>query len=151
MSPYGLAVDSKNNLYIAGWATDGLDVGTGPLPGGGIFLAKLDPQGEALWARRYIDTGADPSILSLWPLEFGVPWSSGIVEGTSMATAFALAIGTNDDVILTGRMVESLDFGVGKSPRRRMASSMRASIPTATTSGVAPWARASATRRRRSR
>lgn len=73
MSPYGLAVDSKNNLYIAGWATDGLEVGTGPLPGGGIFLAKLDPQGEALWARRYIDTGADPSILSLWPLEFGVP------------------------------------------------------------------------------
>ena len=31
-----------------------------------------------------------------------------------MATAFALAIGTNDDVILTGRMVESLDFGGGK-------------------------------------
>lgn len=113
VSSYGLAVDSKDNLVITGWANKGLDVGTGPVPGFGIFLAKLDPQGKALWARRYTDTGADLAIATFSPLKFGVPWSSGVVEGNGTATAFALAVAPNDDVILTGRMVESLDFGGG--------------------------------------
>jgi hypothetical protein len=112
VTPYGLAVDSKNNLYITGWANEGLDVGTGPLPGMGIFLAKLDPQGKALWARRYSDPGVDLSVVAFSPLTFGVPWSSGSIQGGGTA-AFALAIAPNDDVILTGRMTESLDFGGG--------------------------------------
>ncbi len=50
--PTAVAVDPAGNILVAGTFTGELDFGTGPLSGS-MFVAKLDPAGNPLWARGY--------------------------------------------------------------------------------------------------
>jgi hypothetical protein len=56
-----LAIDANNNLYVAGGAGDSLDLGTVQKKVNnavGIFLAKYDNNGVALWATGVVDSTA---------------------------------------------------------------------------------------------
>jgi large repetitive protein len=50
----GLAVDAAGNTHVVGWFDYGLELGstllTASTPSHGLFIAKLDPQGNVLWA-----------------------------------------------------------------------------------------------------
>ncbi|MBI4702843.1 MAG: hypothetical protein HY744_17135 [Deltaproteobacteria bacterium] len=58
-SARAVAVDSSNNVILSGRLTGGtIDFGGGPLTSAGgsdVFLAKLDPQGNHLWSKRFGD------------------------------------------------------------------------------------------------
>ena len=47
-----VAVDSAGNVAIAGLFKGTIDLGGGPLAGGGTFVAKLDASGAHSWSRR---------------------------------------------------------------------------------------------------
>jgi hypothetical protein len=52
----GIAFDSSGEIVIVGEMRDVVDFGTGPLQSAGqtdIFVVKLDPAGETMWARRF--------------------------------------------------------------------------------------------------
>ena len=55
-----VVVDTDGSLYVSGnFESPQIDLGTGPLSCAGIedlFLAKMGPDGETLWAKRYGDT-----------------------------------------------------------------------------------------------
>lgn len=59
--PTDIEVDAAGNIVFAGFFKGEHDLGTGPLGGGGAFVAKLDPDGNLLWARGLPGTG-DPRI-----------------------------------------------------------------------------------------
>jgi large repetitive protein len=50
----GLAIDAAGNTHVVGWFDYGLELGstllTASTPSHGLFIAKLDPQGQVLWA-----------------------------------------------------------------------------------------------------
>ncbi|MBI4705677.1 MAG: hypothetical protein HY744_31685 [Deltaproteobacteria bacterium] len=65
-SALGVAVDEAGNVFVTGEFAGTIDWGgpEGPLASAGgtdIFLAKLDPDGEPLWGRRFGGKGADRS------------------------------------------------------------------------------------------
>ena len=54
----GLAVDPGGDLFLGGGFSGSIDLGKGPLLSAGdndVFLARLDPAGNAVWSRRYGD------------------------------------------------------------------------------------------------
>lgn len=60
----GGCTDAQGNLYVTGTLGGAqVTIGTITLTGGSftgnIFLAKFDPNGNALWARRYVGTNSD--------------------------------------------------------------------------------------------
>ncbi|MFO0757766.1 MAG: hypothetical protein U0359_14825 [Byssovorax sp.] len=86
-----LAVDSHCNLYVAATSTGPLDLGNGPLQGklyAGTVLAKLGPDGQAIWSR--------------WMESSNLPL--GIA---------ALAIDPEDNLVFAGVFSGTFDFGSG--------------------------------------
>jgi ankyrin repeat protein len=84
----GVAGDSAGNAYVAGAFTGQLMVGSVPLAGRGrsdIFVARLDPAGNVLWAKAF--------------------------GGSSYEAARALAVDESGNVYLTGTYQRDLDFG----------------------------------------
>jgi hypothetical protein len=57
--PTDIKVDSAGNIVFAGFFKGEHDLGTGPLGGDGAFVAKLDPDGNLLWAKGLPGT-SDP-------------------------------------------------------------------------------------------
>lgn len=56
--PLGVATDPDGNVIVTGVFSGDVDFGLGPLESAGdndIFLAKLSPEGGALWAKRFGD------------------------------------------------------------------------------------------------
>jgi hypothetical protein len=65
-----VAIDSHDNIFVAGVYDSSLDLGAGPLPSkSGSYLAKFDPEGQLIWARQLagskqleaLDIDVDPS------------------------------------------------------------------------------------------
>ncbi len=59
---WGVAVDGGGNSYITGWFSGTVAAGADSLVGAGgedIFIAKLDPNGDYLWAESLGSTGND--------------------------------------------------------------------------------------------
>lgn len=89
---YGLAVDSKGNIFTGGVFTDTINCGQGPLNTGGnqfaLFVAKYSPAGQCLWQRRFTVTGtiASPSIQGI-------------------------AVGGDGNIFLTGHFTGTANFG----------------------------------------
>ena len=91
--PYGPALDASGNIYLAGTSYAGtVDLGTGPLPGS-LIVAKLGPQGNALWTHS-----------------FEAFRSSDVTLATN---GVAVAVDAAGDVAVMGAAVGPVDFGGG--------------------------------------
>ncbi|WP_257457542.1 hypothetical protein [Archangium lipolyticum] len=86
-----VVVDSKHNILIAVGAL-GVDFGDGPV-WEGEYLLKFDRQGRLLWKRSW---EADPGFLSV----------------------FDLLTDSHDNILMTGTLVGSVDFGSGRITSR---------------------------------
>jgi hypothetical protein len=85
-----VAVDGQGNAVVAGTAEGPIDFGDGPVQtktSSDVFVAKLDPTGRVLWAKRYGETG------------FHVPTG--------------LALTSQGEIVLSGMMSGDIDFGAG--------------------------------------
>lgn len=84
----GLAVDRDGNVVLTGVFNGQLDFGAGPLTSDylNVFIAKLDPKGEPVWAKRF---------------------------GTSQTAqwATALTVDNDGDVIFAGNQEGTVDYG----------------------------------------
>lgn len=87
-----VAADGLGNVVLAASVAGLVDFGGGPLPGQAqlhdVVLAKLDKDGNHLWAKRWISAGAD-------------------------AFPTALKVAPNGDIFLVARYRTSLDVGCG--------------------------------------
>jgi len=62
-----IAVDAAGNSYVVGRLSGPtLALGSFILSGGGLFVAKYDPNGNVLWANRVGPDGVDSSITGYW-------------------------------------------------------------------------------------
>ena len=87
---YGLVVDAAGDVYIAGTFAGAIALGQAVLPSAGgedMFLARLDADGTAVWAKRFGDAGGQ--------------------------AVFGLAIDAAGRLLLTGEMQGKVDFGGG--------------------------------------
>jgi hypothetical protein len=86
---YGIAVDTAGNVLVTGQC-GAVDFGGGPLKtagGGDIFVAKFDPKGMLLWAKLFGDQKTQ--------------------------TGMSIAVDTSNNVLVTGRVSGTVDFGGG--------------------------------------
>ncbi|GEN11278.1 hypothetical protein MFU01_63150 [Myxococcus fulvus] len=134
MQVEGAAVTPEGNVLLAGEYFGQPDFGQGPLPGtsmgtGGIFLLKLSPSGQPVWAkafRAHLDPG-----------------------GTRPHQVFRVAGVATDaqgSLILTGSFRGFTDFGVGQvdageSTRREEQPTTGAFLARFTWEGQLSWAR----------
>lgn len=92
--PYGLQIDSQDNIVVAGTFQGQIDFGGGPLSaaagGRSIFVAKFSGSGNLLWAKSFGSSGTNE------------------LRG--------LSIDKNDNLILTGYFDGTLNFGNGTLP-----------------------------------
>ncbi|MDH3215143.1 MAG: SBBP repeat-containing protein [Candidatus Krumholzibacteria bacterium] len=85
-----VAVDGSGNIYLAGYFSGTVDFGGGPLVSAGgyeAFIAKYDPSGTHIWSQRF--------------------------GSTSFDYATAVAVDGSANVVLTGRITGTVDFGGG--------------------------------------
>ncbi|WP_437940317.1 hypothetical protein [Sorangium sp. So ce341] len=90
-----VAMDGADNLVLAGYAGDAVDLGGGALPGEeGVFVAKLDRDGNHLWSKRLGATG-----------------SADLRAGPALDAA--------GNILFAGNVYDTVDFGGGPlvSPR----------------------------------
>jgi hypothetical protein len=89
-----LAVDAGGDLLVSGVFLGTNDFGTGPLtavsPHGDVFVARLDPQGSAVWVRQFTAT-----------------------NGFEVYGGPGLAVGPSGEVVVTGSFEGTVDFGGG--------------------------------------
>lgn len=83
-----LATAIDGSITITGAANSTVDLGGGPLVGGGIYAARFEPQGALRWQRNY--------------------------AGPGNAGGLAVAVDSNQFVLLGGDFAETLDLGGGK-------------------------------------
>lgn len=87
-----IAVDADGNLIMTGTFRGTFDLGTGPIEAGekgSVYVAKLDPAGEAIWARAF-----SPTV--------------GVNQRGSR-----LAVAPSGDLVVTGAFTGTLDLGTG--------------------------------------
>jgi hypothetical protein len=80
----GVAADAQGNVLVIGTFTGTIDLGSGPLVSAGgtdIFLAKLDPTGNAVWSKRFGDA-ADQVGGAVAVDPGGSSYITGSVKGT---------------------------------------------------------------------
>lgn len=85
---HGIAVDSQGNTYISGYFTGTAQFGSISLLGSGgteIFVAKLDHNGNWLWAKR--------------------------AGGSSNDYSYGIAVDQQDNLYITGKYSGTADFG----------------------------------------
>lgn len=87
--PLNMAADASGNTFIAGRFSGIVDFGGGPLDSsaGALFVGKLDPAGHLVWIETYGGPG-------------------GAADIRSMA-------GADGDLLLTGDLYGTIDFGGG--------------------------------------
>jgi hypothetical protein len=86
----GLAADEQGNVFVVGefqGTTSGGAINVASAGGVDIFLAKLDPAGQTLWAKSF-GNSAD---------QYG----------------YSVAVDANGNVFITGKIVGNVDFGGG--------------------------------------
>lgn len=87
---YGVAADPSGNVFVTGYFTGTLDLGSGGLTSNGsndVFVAKYDASGAPLWSNHYGSVNED--------------------EGYSVASD------ASGNVVVTGRVGQAVDFGGG--------------------------------------
>lgn len=85
-----VAFDSKGNVLVAGWYSDSMKFGSNVLTAVGsddVFVMSLGADGSPNWARS--------------------------VGGENTEAAWAIATGTNDDVVVVGEFRGTVNFGAG--------------------------------------
>ena len=84
-----VATDGSGNVLVGGSFSGTVDFGTGALSGGtgGAFLAKYAPDGTAVWSR--------------------------VMSGTGNARVLGIAVDRSGNVVTTGYLVGSVNFGGG--------------------------------------
>jgi hypothetical protein len=90
---YGVATDADGSVLVTGVFYGAIDFGGGALTSAGaadIFVAKLDPDGNHLWSRRFGDSANQ--------------------------TAYSIATDTMGNVVITGTCDGVVDFGAGPLP-----------------------------------
>jgi hypothetical protein len=101
---HGLAVDASGNLLVAGGFTGNMSLGGTMLSASAKnqdgFVAKLDPQGNPLWSRRFGHDGSDY-------LNY---------------LADAVAMDANGNVVVVGYGMGPVDFGAGSVPCSKKTS-----------------------------
>ena len=115
----GIAVDSQGSSYVIGHFQGSSTFGTVPLAGAGltdVFVAKLDPRGQVVWARAFGGPGAD--------------------EG------HAIAVDASGHLLATGSFSGTVDFDPGAG-RTELASAggSDAFLLRLTPDGNLAWAR----------
>ncbi len=115
----GIAVDGQGSSYVTGHFQGSTAFGTIPLAGSGltdVFVAKLDRQGQVLWARAFGGPGAD--------------------EGR------AIAVDSTGSVVATGAFFGTVDFDPGPGRTElTSAGSSDAFLLRLTPDGDLAWAR----------
>lgn len=99
---YGNAIhaDSAGNIWVAGEFFGQVAFGSTTLTSAGsrdIFVAKLSPSGEWLWAKNAGSTGQDAA-LGLDIDTAGNSWVTGWFRGTATFGSHTLAVSGSDDV-----------------------------------------------------
>ncbi len=87
---HGIATDAMGNVFVVGEMEGSVDFGGGLLTSAGGrdgFVVKLDPNGAHLWSRRFGGGGDD--------------------------AAMAVAVNATGEVLITGNMMGTVDFGGG--------------------------------------
>ena len=91
-------VDAAGNIYLAGASFAGsVDLGNGPLSGS-LIVAKLDPQGNALWSHSF------------------EAFRSADLTLAASSDAIAVAVDAAGDLAVMGTAVGPVDFGGGLPP-----------------------------------
>jgi hypothetical protein len=88
-----VAVDTMGNVYIVGTFEGGLDFNGASVVSSGaydVFVAKFDPTGKALWAKKY-----------------------GTGSATATEAGQVIAVDATGNVVFGGYAESSLDFGKG--------------------------------------
>lgn len=115
---YGIAVDSSNDVYLTGYFNAQINFGTTSLSTEGssdIFLAKMDRNGNAIWAQRY--GGVGTQIVSAMQLDAsGNIYLAGRFNNTAtFGTTTHTSQGSNDIFVFkvnkTGNMQWSFAGG----------------------------------------
>jgi hypothetical protein len=89
----GVAVDAAGNVIVVGHFQGSIDFGSGPMPSAGdedIFVVKLSPAGQTLWAKTFGDA--------------------------KYQTAGGVAVDSAGNVLFIGSFYGSVDFGGGALP-----------------------------------
>jgi hypothetical protein len=89
----GLAIDTSNNILLVGDYSTTIDLGGGGLVSAGskdIFVARYSTQAAHLWSQRF--------------------------GGIAQDECRGVALGENDDIVITGESYGPLDFGGGSLP-----------------------------------
>jgi hypothetical protein len=110
---HSLAVDTSGNVYVTGLFVEKMDFGSVQLVSNGeedVFIAKLDPNGNCIWAKN-IGSPGDEQGLSL-DLD---PWGNVIVIGNLAKGQVDMDPGPNDFTIDAGcvfvlKLTNSGDF-----------------------------------------
>ena len=108
---FGVAVDGQGNVLVVGRFAGNIDLGAGLMTGAGgwdAFVAKLDPDGNALWSKRWGDSAnqearavaADASgNLRVIGSFAGTTDFDGTVYGASGIDAFVVDLGPTGSVL----------------------------------------------------
>jgi hypothetical protein len=114
-----VAIDSLNNIVMTGLLGDNVNLGTGTLSGGGIFLAKYSPSGVALWSENFP------------PLPGG---------SCSLENGNAVAVDGADNIAITGAVVGDVNLGGGVLPMASGDYNNNTYVAEYTSSGANLWA-----------
>ena len=121
---HAIAVDNSGNVYTAGTFNNTVDFDPGPasrnltaVAGQDIFVQKLDPAGNLIWAEAF--------------------------GGAGNAEARGIAVDASGNVHITGLFTETIDFPIGGSPNELTASALQdIFVAKLNSNGVPVWARA---------
>jgi hypothetical protein len=102
---YDLALDTSGNSHITGYFTSAASFGSVNLTGGfnEAFVAKLDPNGNFLWARRSHTVGSPPTSKTGWGVAVdpgGNVYVTGDFAGMSDFDGYALTSKGQSDVFV---------------------------------------------------
>ncbi len=119
---HAMALDVSGNIYMTGYFSGTADFDPGPgtynLTGAGnedIFIAKLDPSGNLIWARR--------------------------IGGTSADIAYDIVVNSIGNVTTTGRFRSTVDFDPGPGIYNLSAGYIDIFISTLDANGNFLWAK----------